>query len=548
MDTKLQLTVSISIENTNKIAHSNLKNLAVSVNEILDEGFIDPLGKTEIQSVEKATKAVSHLPNPFRVNLTFETAILLRYTFVENTRLNVVVNNHQNEQTFDCLFQTDISLAGILSSAPHSTLSLPLANYPGTTLTLSAEPLSENKSLYELKLSCKDVKDIEWWSKSDPFLKILKPKTRQENGYSFEPDCINSIEWVKVIETEHKQDDLNPVFENIKVGGDKLCFDDDTLPLKIEIWDYSKDGDLEKTKIGTALFCLKDILSGEKTELRATDQLGQNAGRIIFDNIEKKPCYSFLDYLNGGLCLQQTVLVDFTSSNGPLSSPLSLHHLSPSSPSMYEQALGEVCPVLLNYDRDSQVPVYGMGAKFTKFGVEDVKDFFYVQTQRLAIARSVPDILEMYESACKVVDLAGPCKLAPAIQRMTDWANKMAEKDPFFYSVLTVFTDGEVSDMDQTIHALVEASNSPLSVLLIGLTAPNSQNTFEDLQTLDSDSFRLKSPITKKTALRDITHFVSYSSHKNDHKVLAKKILEELPFQIVEYFQMKNIQPCGKRS
>jgi len=51
------------------------------------------------------------------------------------------------------------------------------------------------------------------------------------------------------------------------------------------------------------------------------------------------------------------------------------------------------------------------------------------------------------------------------------------------YNVLIILTDGEILDIDQTHHELVESSEYPLSVIIIGI----GEAEFGIMETLDAD-------------------------------------------------------------
>ncbi len=55
--------------------------------------------------------------------------------------------------------------------------------------------------------------------------------------------------------------------------------------------------------------------------------------------------------------------VDFTISNGPFREKQSLHYFTETHKSFYEIALQNVSGILLDFDYDKEVPVYGFGAK-----------------------------------------------------------------------------------------------------------------------------------------------------------------------------------------
>ena len=55
--------------------------------------------------------------------------------------------------------------------------------------------------------------------------------------------------------------------------------------------------------------------------------------------------------------------IDFTASNGTPTQKESLHYYDRTNKSVYEKALTEVTNILMDYDYDKLVPVYGFGAK-----------------------------------------------------------------------------------------------------------------------------------------------------------------------------------------
>jgi hypothetical protein len=82
-----------------------------------------------------------------------------------------------------------------------------------------------------------------------------------------------------------------------------------------------------------------------------------------FRNSNKTIKNTFTDYIVSGLQLMLITCIDFTGSNGSPKSPESLHYITANKKSQYEEALFEVSKILLDYDYDKLVPVYGFGAK-----------------------------------------------------------------------------------------------------------------------------------------------------------------------------------------
>ena len=99
-------------------------------------------------------------------------------------------------------------------------------------------------------------------------------------------------------------------------------------------------------------------------------------------------------------------------------------------------------------------------------------------------------------------------------------------------------TDGQINDMADTIDELVEASFLPISVIIIGI----GDNDFSSMVELDADNEPLFDR-NKRKAVRDLVQFVQYNKFRNNEKKLAEEVLEEVPKQVIEYYQMKNIPP-----
>jgi len=116
------------------------------------------------------------------------------------------------------------------------------------------------------------------------------------------------------------------------------------------------------------------------------------------------------------------------------------------------------------------------------------------------------------------------------------------EKDYFIplserkYNILLILTDGKIDDMKETKNILVEASNYPLSVIIVGIGNAN----FGNMNELDGDHVPLKNSQGVKRE-RDIVQFVEFSKYENDGDLLAEQVLREIPRQIEEYYRLHGI-------
>jgi hypothetical protein len=67
--------------------------------------------------------------------------------------------------------------------------------------------------------------------------------------------------------------------------------------------------------------------------------------------------------LKHGLQINLQVGIDFTASNGNINQPNTLHYSTPTQMSHYQHAITSVAPILLDYDSDKKVGLFGFGAK-----------------------------------------------------------------------------------------------------------------------------------------------------------------------------------------
>lgn len=78
------------------------------------------------------------------------------------------------------------------------------------------------------------------------------------------------------------------------------------------------------------------------------------------------------------------------------------------------------------------------------------------------------------------------------------------------YFILLIITDGVISDMEETRHAVVQASKLPMSIIIVGV----GNADFAAMEFLDGDNRRLRSH-TGEEAARDIVQFVPFREFRN---------------------------------
>ena len=332
----------------------------------------------------------------------------------------------------------------------------------------------------------------------------------------------------------------NVTWKKIQKKVQDLCNGDLSRPIIFELYDHFTSGNHKP--LGSFEFSLKKITEEGQKEFeiinpkKAKRKGYRNSGTIAISSVQMFKEYTFLDYIAGGCQINLLIAVDFTSSNGIPTSPNSLHYMNPQGYNQYQSALNAVSEILLNYDSDKLVPLYGFGGKINRqishcfplnFNTEDPSVY------------GIEGIMRAYNSALRAVELSGPTLFSQIISTAVIMAesaqvNQLNQQ----YFILLILTDGEIHDMKDTIDWIVRGSNSPLSLVIVGI----GNEDFSKMDILDADDEPLIDSKGKKMA-RDIVQFVPYRNFGNSPAELTKEVLAEIPREIVNHFKIKGITP-----
>ena len=299
----------------------------------------------------------------------------------------------------------------------------------------------------------------------------------------------------------------------------------ETSILDLEIFDAK-----HSRKLGGYLGALKPLIGGTTPIQLSSTTLA----KINFDAIKN---YSFIDYLRGGMQINLWVAIDFTGSNGDPKLPNSLHYLG-TKQNQYETAIRACGDIVAYYDYDQKFPAFGFGGKFNG---SQVVDHCYPLNGNMDDPEidGIDGILEAYRNVLNNTELWGPTHFHHFIDRLNNTVKQDISRENYNnYNILMILTDGIIEDMDDTINALVESSYLPVSVIIIGI----GNADFSNMDVLDADDDPLYDNNGRK-ADRDLVQFVPFKDFKNDGQKLAEQVLEEVPRQIVEYYQHKKIAP-----
>ncbi|XP_048675965.1 copine-1 isoform X3 [Caretta caretta] len=400
------------------------------------------------------------------------------------------------------------------------------------TITISAEEIKDTR-VVSLEIEAQNLDKKDFLGKSDPFLEFYK----QSDGGK----------WQLVYRSEVIKNNLNPCWRKFSVPLQTFCGGDFNNPIKVHCTDYDSDGShdligsfetnlsqLQKAG-GSSLVEFECIHPGKKQKKKSY----KNSGIVRIKSCKIETEYSFLDYVMGGCQINFTVGIDFTGSNGDPKSPDSLHYISPNGINEYLTAIWSVGNVVQDYDTDKLFPAFGFGAQVPP-NWQVSHEFALNFNPNNPYCRGIQGIVDAYRQALPQVRLYGPTNFSPIINHVARFAAQSVQQGTAAqYYVLLIITDGEITDLDQTRQAIVNASKLPMSVIIVGV----GNADFKAMEFLDGDNGVLKS-LTGEPAARDIVQFVPFRQFLSaPREALSQTVLAEVPKQLVSYYKMQGWTP-----
>lgn len=383
----------------------------------------------------------------------------------------------------------------------------------------------------ELVLRCTDLKDKDFFSKSDPFLMISK---QMESGTT-----------VPICRTEVVKNNLNPVWKPIFLSISQVGSKDSPLVIECFNHNINEKHDL-LGQVQTSLAQLEMLSSSEQGEkLFLPITIGKDLpqkkvlkSQLFVDRFYERVHHSFLDYLSSGSELNFMVAIDFTSSNGNPRLPDSLHYIDPSGRlNAYQKAIIEVGEVLQFYDSDRLFPLWGFGARLNDGPANHC--FNLNGSIGNPSVEGIQGIMTAYAGALRNILLAGPTQFGPVITAAANIASQSMAANEHGYFVLLIITDGVVTDLQETKDAIVEAYDLPLSILIVGV----GEADFSEMKILDANNGKRLESSLGRIASRDIVQFVPLSGLQGGKISFLQSVLSELPAQFLTYMRTNDIQP-----
>jgi hypothetical protein len=459
------------------------------------------------------TKAVLNTASP-----NWNEGFDVPYYFEANQDFTIMVydDDGKGPRGDDLVAKVDFRLAHVMGSK-GLTKTFPAT--PGS-ITVTAEPsATTGNDTVEIGFVGRKMRNMDMIGKSDPYFVLSRV---QPNGSK-----------TVLHKSETKDNTLDPVWrytKTLKVSA-LTAADMSTKSLLFECFDEDTSSD---ESMGFVSFSFQELTEAhqKQTPFVLRNAKKEDFGQVLVAhlNIVKKP--SFVDLLRGGLQINVAVAVDFTGSNGDPRQKTSLHYRNPNEPNQYMKAIMSVCDILLEYDSDKMVPAFGFGAREPN---GNITHFFHLNQQQSPYVPGVQGVLDAYAHSLNTMQLAGPTNFSPTINSVRRLLAEQSGANT--YTVLLILTDGEITDMEDTIDAIVASETAPLSIVIVGI---GNGSDFQSMSQLDGDGGRLVDSRGRRST-RDIVQFVPFNRFvQAPPQALAAEVLKEVPNQVCQWSEMRH--------
>jgi vacuolar-type H+-ATPase subunit F/Vma7 len=475
----------------------------------------------------------------------FTKTFVLQYHFEEKQLLKICVYNVDSDSKdlaqHNFIGEAEFSLVNVIVAGTEFVMHV---TRPGDTnargkVHVVVEEAEESKTDIEFTIHGNNLDKKDFFGKSDPYLEISRGR---EDG-----SCII------VYKTEVLKKTMNPKWKPFTVSGQKLCKNDHDRPLKFTVWGWDRNGTPDL--IGHSTTSVRALLGDEKSRITALDVIEparkakkgwkyKNSGVLQFKHCRNVISPTFLDFIRGGCTLSLMVAIDFTASNGDPNLPSSLHYQHPNEVNEYAQIITSVCNIITPYTSDQWFPAWGFGAKLPPSN--RISHCFALSGNNSnPEVRGLKGIMDAYEKTLKQARFHGPTILSQVLSSAIHQvrSNFTTQKNQQ-YHVLLIITDDVISDLQDTTDRIVEASDMPLSIVIVGVGGAD----FKSMHVLNGNGISLQSRFGK-VASRGIVQFVPLRESKSRTASfsLSREMLAWIPHQLTSFMKFKGFHPNPPR-
>ena len=464
------------------------------------------------------TEVIYDDPNPrwvkfFQATYIFETHQPLRFEIYDCDSNQSDLSKHDYIGFVDTDVQTLVSNSG-------KELKFEIKHHSKSnrgTFFINTEQASICNSSLDGSLSCFNLKKMKTFSKNKPYYILEKPSESGKNIPFFRSEVIKG----------------NGKFNPFSIPLQVITNGDLDYPIIVTMMDHKRGK--PGVEIGHVSMSINQFMENVGQSIPITDKKGKKTGVIKFTSFQimKKP--TLFDYIRSGLQLNLITAIDFTMSNGEPSLPSSLHFITPGQMNQYESCISSVGSIICNYDTDQQFPVFGFGGMVNS---QLSHCFPLNMNSQNPNVLGLNGIMEAYRSAIANVRLSGPTLFTEIIRSATEVA-RVSFMESHTYTILLIITDGIINDINSTIDAIVDATDAPLSIIIVGVGTAD----FSAMDILDADD----KPLISSHGIRmkrDIVQFVPFLRFaRNNNMGLAEEVLAEIPRQVHEFCSTHGFSP-----
>lgn len=455
--------------------------------------------KTHIDSPSSPEKLV-YRQEPFQTGIQFSD-IDFQMDFSEKYRLEVSFDD--NSIAFATVMGRDLGRISRLE------VQLVRNESPAGRVEVGTNTSHTSETVY-LKFRGVNLKDLDTWSKSDPYFQIKVP-------FQGSDSVLHKSEVVP--------DNLDPLWRGFFLPKAYLHRDSRDVPFRVEVHD---DDVGNSDMIGVCVTTLTELLTPNTTLVlhRSSDGSGPVTGRIQVDKAFSCPTKTFIDYLRSGVEFNMTVAVDFSAKNRPQTDAKSLHSLTSDSNS-YLSALKSLSEFFKHFDSTGHCDVYGFGAKV---GGSDYISHCFPVASNVCGSEGAE---QAYREILGSVEFASPCYLHKIIQQLLvpyERRSVPMSSSSLVYNIVVILTQGDLEDLEEFKEQLVRASSLPFSVVIVSMGA----TMFPHLTTADSDLSLMKTAAGHFED-RNFVHRLLYSHFLGNPRSFLHQAFSQIPRQLQEF-------------
>ena len=400
------------------------------------------------------------------------------YNFQRNTKLSSLVCEK------NCIYQRKID------ETPNSVHK--------EILILSVEKVKNSIQYINISLSCKRNNNINFSDIKSKIRYLIKNKEKKNIYLS---EILND----------------NGIFDNINIPLELLS------PM-FDIYFLYEQNLVQQKKININEFIDKEKnLKNVFIEIPILSDNPNNNMIKIINNSTLTIKYSLFDYIKSGLKLNIFMAIDMSNKN----------YIN-----QIKKAI-KSCGNILSYytcteTKEPIFKVYCFGAKFKNSN----NIFFNLNLQEtpdiIFLKNVTKKYVEFFNSNKDKIELNNNINFFPLIKHVYNEIKK--KKNPIEYNIFFIITSNNPNDTKETINTLIECSNLPLSIVIIGVgkNLELLNNLINNIKAMSNISIEKR---------RNLIKFISFDKIGFDEIKLSNIFLKEIAKQIVEYYSINNLTP-----